>query len=71
MSAATEQTPDSGAVQTPALLRRSRLSNRNIGKHLRLHPVTVVWGMFDEEIRPWHGTIRLHGEMRSLQPLRI
>jgi len=47
-----------GAINTPALLKRSGLSNRNIGKHLRLHPVTVVWGMFDEEIRPWHGTMQ-------------
>jgi len=45
-----------GALQTPALLRRSGLGNENIGKHLRLHPVTVVWGVFDEEVRPWEGT---------------
>ena len=47
-----------GAIHTPALLRRSGLQNVNIGKHLRLHPATVVWGVFDEEVRPWEGTMQ-------------
>jgi long-chain-alcohol oxidase len=47
-----------GAVHTPALLRRSGLSNPNIGRHLRLHPATVVWGVFEEEVRPWEGTMQ-------------
>jgi long-chain-alcohol oxidase len=47
-----------GAVHTPALLRRSGLGNPNIGRHLRLHPATVVWGVFDEEVRPWEGTMQ-------------
>jgi choline dehydrogenase-like flavoprotein len=47
-----------GAVHTPALLRRSGLSNPNIGKHLKLHPATVVWGVFDEEVKPWEGTMQ-------------
>ena len=47
-----------GAIQTPALLKRSGLANRNIGRHLRLHPVTVVWGQFDEEVRPGRGRCR-------------
>ena len=45
-------------IHTPALLRRSGLRNENIGKHLRLHPATVVWGVFDEEVRPWEGTMQ-------------
>ncbi|MGW4117869.1 GMC family oxidoreductase N-terminal domain-containing protein [Nocardia sp. NPDC004711] len=44
-----------GAIQTPALLRRSGLGNRNIGDFLRLHPATAVFGVFDEDIRPWEG----------------
>ncbi|MFF5077529.1 GMC family oxidoreductase N-terminal domain-containing protein [Actinoplanes sp. NPDC000266] len=44
-----------GSVQTPALLRRSGLTNPNIGRHLHLHPATGVWGIFDEEVRPWEG----------------
>jgi choline dehydrogenase-like flavoprotein len=44
-----------GSLQTPALLRRSGLTNPNIGRHLRLHPATAVWGRFAEEVRPWEG----------------
>jgi long-chain-alcohol oxidase len=47
-----------GAIHTPALLRRSGLENTNIGKHLRLHPATVVWGVYDDEVRPWEGTMQ-------------
>jgi long-chain-alcohol oxidase len=47
-----------GAIHTPAFLRRSGLENQNIGKHLRLHPATVIWGVFDEEVRPWEGTMQ-------------
>ena len=47
-----------GAIHTPALLRRSGLENPNIGRHLRLHPVTGVAGVFDEEIRPWEGVMQ-------------
>jgi long-chain-alcohol oxidase len=47
-----------GALHTPALLRRSGLSNRNIGRHLRLHPATGVYGEFDERIAPWEGVMQ-------------
>ena len=47
-----------GALHTPALLRRSGLSNANIGKHLKLHPAAVVFGVFDEELKPWEGTMQ-------------
>ncbi|MGV9820445.1 FAD-dependent oxidoreductase [Nocardia xishanensis] len=47
-----------GAVQTPALLRRSGLRNKNIGDYLRLHPASAVFGVFDEEIRPWEGGLQ-------------
>ena len=47
-----------GAVHTPALLRRSGLDNQNIGRYLRLHPVTGVAGEFAEEIRPWDGVMQ-------------
>ena len=44
-----------GSLQTPALLRRSGLTNVNIGRYLRLHPATGVWSRYDEEVRPWTG----------------
>ncbi len=47
-----------GAIQTPALLGRSGLVNANIGKNLRLHPATGVFGFFDEDVRPWEGTLQ-------------
>jgi choline dehydrogenase-like flavoprotein len=47
-----------GAINTPALLRRSGLGNSNIGKHLRLHPVSAVWGVFEQDIKPWEGTMQ-------------
>jgi choline dehydrogenase-like flavoprotein len=47
-----------GALQTPVLLRASGLTNANIGRHLHLHPTTAVSGVFDEELRPWEGTMQ-------------
>ena len=47
-----------GAVETPALLLRSGLKNPNVGRWLRLHPATAVFGIFDEQIRPWEGTMQ-------------
>src|SRR3954471_1776186 len=47
-----------GALHTPALLRRSGLSNDHIGKHLHVQPATVVWGVLDQEVRPWEGTMQ-------------
>jgi long-chain-alcohol oxidase len=47
-----------GAIHTPALLRRSGLTNENIGKHLKLHPAGVVFGVFDEELKPWEGVMQ-------------
>lgn len=47
-----------GAIETPALLLRSGLRNPNLGRWLRLHPATGVFGVFDEEVRPWEGTLQ-------------
>jgi long-chain-alcohol oxidase len=47
-----------GSIMTPALLRRSRLGNDVVGRHLRLHPVAATLGIFDEEVRPWEGTMQ-------------
>lgn len=36
-----------GALNTPALLLRSKFTNKHIGKGLKLHPVTVAYGRFN------------------------
>jgi choline dehydrogenase-like flavoprotein len=47
-----------GSVESPALLLRSGLTNPNIGRHLRLHPVAVVFGLYDDPIEPWKGSLQ-------------
>ena len=47
-----------GAIHTPALLQALRAENANIGKHLQLHPATAVFGVFDEELKPWEGVMQ-------------
>ena len=47
-----------GAIHTPALLKRSGLGNANIGRHLKLHPATAVFGVYDEELKPWEGVMQ-------------
>ncbi len=45
----------SGSLHTPALLLRSGLQHKEIGKNLFLHPVVPILGRYDEEIYPWFG----------------
>ena len=47
-----------GAIHTPALLKRSGLQNANVGRHLKLHPATALFGVFDEELKPWEGVMQ-------------
>lgn len=44
-----------GTLHTPAILMRSGLDNPNIGQHLHLHPTSLIFSLFDEEILPWRG----------------
>lgn len=46
-----------GAIHTPAILMRSGLSNAHIGANLGLHPTSVIYGLYDEEIVPWSGVM--------------
>lgn len=46
-----------GTLHTPVLLSRSGVRSRALGKNLRLHPVLVVWGQMDEQIKPWEGML--------------
>ncbi len=47
-----------GSIETPALLRRSGLDSPQLGRNLHLHPVGGALGVFDDEIRPWEGTLQ-------------
>jgi long-chain-alcohol oxidase len=55
-----------GAIETPALLLRSGLGGQ-VGHHLRLHPGTAAFGVFDDEVRMWEGTLqaRYSAELRN------
>jgi choline dehydrogenase-like flavoprotein len=44
-----------GAVQTPALLARSGLRSRQLGRNLTLHPNAKVIAFFADEVVGWHG----------------
>jgi len=44
-----------GSLQTPLLLRRSGLNNKHIGRNLRLHPVSMMHGLFAERMQLWEG----------------
>lgn len=46
-----------GSINTPALLLRSKVPNRNVGKNLRLHPVLSVGGVTDKPCQPYDGCI--------------
>jgi choline dehydrogenase-like flavoprotein len=46
-----------GAFGSPALLLRSGMV-KAVGQNLRLHPATGVWGHFDQEVRPWTGSLQ-------------
>jgi len=44
-----------GSMLTPALLLKSSIRGKNIGRNLRIHPTTAVIGTFQYETRPWDG----------------
>lgn len=47
-----------GSINTPAILLRSGVDGGGtVGDGLHLHPCSFVTGFFDEEIRPWEGSI--------------
>ena len=56
-----------GAIETPALLLRSGLRGQ-VGHNLRLHPGTASFGVFDDDVNPWEGTLqaRYSSEQRAV-----
>lgn len=49
-----------GALQTPALLMRSGLTNIHLGRNLHLHPSTGSFGFYDAPINAWEGVMMSH-----------
>jgi choline dehydrogenase-like flavoprotein len=49
-----------GAIHSPALLLRSGVRLPALGRHLALHPATALFGLMDEAVRPWTGTVQAH-----------
>lgn len=44
-----------GALETPAVLLRSGIGGPAVGKHLRLHPSSGVFGVYAEDQKAWWG----------------
>jgi choline dehydrogenase-like flavoprotein len=44
-----------GALETPAILLRSSVGGPAVGKHLRLHPVPMITGLYDHDLKAWWG----------------
>ena len=47
-----------GTLRTPGLLARSGVASPLLGKHLHLHPVSVISAWFPEPVEPWHGVMQ-------------
>lgn len=57
-----------GALRTPAVLLGSGLDHPAIGRHLRLHPVPVIAGLFDDPIDMWRGTMQAARSLEFIRP---
>jgi len=47
-----------GALNTPRILRRSGVNNRNLGKHLHIHPAAGVTALMNYRVDGWRGTMQ-------------
>jgi choline dehydrogenase-like flavoprotein len=47
-----------GAIESPALLLRSGIGGPAAGRHLRLHPASLVGGVYEQPIEGWIGQIQ-------------
>ncbi|MBB3037093.1 GMC family oxidoreductase N-terminal domain-containing protein [Hoyosella altamirensis] len=52
---ATQVVAAAGSLETPALLLRSGIGGPAVGAELRLHPASLVTGIYDEPQDPWFG----------------
>ena len=55
-----------GTLRTPVVLLRSGIDHPAIGRHLRLHPVSVLGAFLDDDVTMWRGTTQA---ARSLEHL--
>jgi choline dehydrogenase-like flavoprotein len=44
-----------GALESPALLLRTGIGGDAVGRHLRLHPCTATFGLYQDDQRAWWG----------------
>ncbi|MEO9029268.1 MAG: GMC family oxidoreductase N-terminal domain-containing protein, partial [Ktedonobacteraceae bacterium] len=47
-----------GAINSPALLLRSGLTNPHIGRHLHLHPVSTISARYPDKVYSWRGVMQ-------------
>jgi choline dehydrogenase-like flavoprotein len=47
-----------GAINSPLILLRSGLDNPHIGRHLKLHPVTTIAGIYPDKVYCWQGVMQ-------------
>lgn len=56
-----------GSMHSPLLLKRSGLTNPQIGKNLHLHPVFYIFAVFPQRISPWSGGGILTGLVNAFE----
>ncbi|KAH8652291.1 long chain fatty alcohol oxidase [Xylariales sp. PMI_506] len=44
-----------GSLWSPVILKKSGLSNPQIGRNLYMHPVNVIGAFWKEDVKPWDG----------------
>ena len=47
-----------GSIHSPAVLLRSGLENPHIGRHLHLHPVSTIAGIYSDKVYSWQGVMQ-------------
>ncbi len=57
-----------GALRTPVVLERSEIAHPQLGRNLRLHPVSVLAGWYAEPIDMWRGPLQGAWSMAFLEP---
>lgn len=47
-----------GAFHTPRMLSAAGIKNKNLGKHLHVHPMAAVAGLMEKKVFAWRGTMQ-------------